>query len=124
ICDGTDFAGETCLSQGFQGGTLGCAVDCNAFDTTMCSDDPTCDEEDIGSAVGQHVASGSTVGEDHELDQLCANGGAVHRVMRLGAAADGSYRFDTVGSDYDTALAIYENCVSWEIACNDDVGNG
>lgn len=124
LCDGDDFDGETCLSQGHQGGELGCVADCSAFDTTQCSDDPSCDEDDIGSAVGQHVASGSTVGEDHDLDQMCANGGSVGRVLTWVAPADGTYRFDTVGSNYDTSLAIYENCVSWEIACNDDVAEG
>ncbi len=124
VCDGEDFDGETCLSQGFQGGPLACSADCTTIDTTMCSDDPSCDEEDLGSAVGQHVATGSTVDEDEDLEQMCANGGAVDHVLRWVAPADGTYRFDTVGSNYDTALAIYQNCVSWEIACNDDVGNG
>ncbi|MBC8071531.1 MAG: hypothetical protein IAG13_24600 [Deltaproteobacteria bacterium] len=124
VCDGDDFAGETCVSQGHQGGALGCTADCSAFDTTQCSDDPSCDEDDIGSVVGQHVASGSTVGEDHDLDQMCANGGSVGRVLTWVAPAAGSYRFDTVGSNYDTSLAIYENCTSWEIACNDDAADG
>lgn len=124
VCDGSDVADATCLSEGFQGGALGCAADCNAFDTSTCSNDPSCDEEDIGSALGQHLSIGTTVGEDNDLDQMCANGGSVDRVIRWVAPADGTYRFDTVGSNYDTALAIYENCVSWEIACNDDVGNG
>jgi hypothetical protein len=124
LCDGSDFDGETCLSQGLQGGTLGCSDDCSTIDTTMCSDDPPCDEEDLGSAVGQHVASGSTVGEDNDLDQMCANGGGADHIIRWVAPSDGSYRFDTVGSNYDTSLAIYTNCMSWEIACNDDAADG
>lgn len=37
VCDGTDLALEDCVSQGFNGGVLGCAVDCGAFDTSGCS---------------------------------------------------------------------------------------
>ena len=35
-CDGTDLAGQTCQSQGFQSGTLDCSQDCLAFDTSGC----------------------------------------------------------------------------------------
>jgi hypothetical protein len=37
VCDGTDLAGETCVSQGFGGGgTLACDASCDFFDTTSC----------------------------------------------------------------------------------------
>lgn len=36
-CDGDSLAGETCMSQGFTGGTLGCAIDCNDFDVGGCT---------------------------------------------------------------------------------------
>jgi hypothetical protein len=36
-CDGNNLAGETCMSQGFTGGTLGCAIDCNDFDVGGCT---------------------------------------------------------------------------------------
>lgn len=35
-CDGTDLNGSTCISQGFDEGTLTCRDDCNAFDTSAC----------------------------------------------------------------------------------------
>jgi len=38
ICDGVDLAGEDCIAQGFEGGVLGCADDCTAFDTSNCTD--------------------------------------------------------------------------------------
>lgn len=34
-CDGGDLAGQTCASVGFDGGTLGCSLDCT-FDTSAC----------------------------------------------------------------------------------------
>ncbi len=36
ICDGTDLAGQTCISQGFDGGNLACLGDCTGFDTSSC----------------------------------------------------------------------------------------
>jgi len=37
VCDGTDLAGETCVSQGFSGGgTLACNGSCTGFDTSGC----------------------------------------------------------------------------------------
>jgi hypothetical protein len=37
VCDTVALAGETCMSQGFDSGTLGCAPDCMAFDTSACN---------------------------------------------------------------------------------------
>lgn len=36
-CDGTDLRGETCVSRGFQDGTLACNQNCT-FDTSGCSE--------------------------------------------------------------------------------------
>jgi len=36
VCDGLDLAGEDCVSQGFDDGDLGCAADCQTFDTSAC----------------------------------------------------------------------------------------
>ncbi len=121
-CDGTDFGGETCLSQGFQGGELSCTADCATLVTDGCNDEPPCAEEDIGSAVGQGVASGNTAMDDDDLDQVCASGGGNDHIIRWVAPADGTYRFDTVDSGYDTSLALYTDCVTPEFACNDDLG--
>ncbi len=37
ICDGSDLGGETCVSQGFAGGTLSCNASCSALVTTSCT---------------------------------------------------------------------------------------
>ncbi len=47
-CDGTDLGGETCASQGFDGGTLSCNANCDGFVTTSCYDN-TCSETDNGN---------------------------------------------------------------------------
>lgn len=36
ICDSTNLGGETCITQGFDFGTLTCSRDCKSFDTSGC----------------------------------------------------------------------------------------
>jgi hypothetical protein len=99
---------------------LACAAGCAAYDTGGCIAD--CVEQDIGSATGAGVAAGSTVGEDNTLAPGCVAGGADH-VMSFTATGAGNYVFDTFGSGYDTALAIFGDCnPGSELACNDDTG--
>jgi hypothetical protein len=59
VCDGVDTGVETCVTQGFSGGVLGCAADCTALDPTTCSETcgngalesgEVCDGSDAGSA--------------------------------------------------------------------------
>jgi hypothetical protein len=38
ICEPGVLAGQTCGSQGFDGGVLGCLADCSGFDTSACTD--------------------------------------------------------------------------------------
>ncbi len=61
VCDGDDLGGETCQSQGFDGGTLACNENCNAFDTSSCYDcgngvqeeGEVCDGDDLGGETCQ-----------------------------------------------------------------------
>jgi cysteine-rich repeat protein len=46
-CDGADLGGQTCLTQGYAGGTLACTVAC-AFNTSAC-ELPTCGNGQIDS---------------------------------------------------------------------------
>jgi hypothetical protein len=39
-CDGLDLGGQTCASQGAGSGTLRCASNCLAFDTSLCTGPP------------------------------------------------------------------------------------
>jgi len=38
-CDGTDLAGQSCITQGFSGGNLACLSDCSGFDVSSCTSD-------------------------------------------------------------------------------------
>jgi hypothetical protein len=65
-CDGSELAGETCMSQGFTGGSLGCAVDCNDFDIGGCTN----------SNCGNGVIDMSELCDGPELNgQTCASVG-------------------------------------------------
>ena len=46
VCDGADLGGESCASQGYASGILGCANDCSGFDITNCYSPPACVDSD------------------------------------------------------------------------------
>lgn len=57
VCDGADLGGQTCVSQGFDGGVLSCNAGCSAFVTSGCFD---CREGRSRGRLNQ--ASGTTNG--------------------------------------------------------------
>jgi cysteine-rich repeat protein len=54
-CDGTDLAGQDCVTQGFDGGTLGCSAGCT-YDTNGCF---SCGD---GTANGTEECDGTDLG--------------------------------------------------------------
>ena len=109
-------AGESIviLVDGYNGDT-------GAWDLNINTNGGDCGEIDIMSMLGSPVASGSTAAEDNHFTQSCGGADAVEAVIVFVAPADGSYTFDTVGSDYDTVLSAYDVCTDGsELACNDD----
>lgn len=122
VCDGANLNGQTCVAQGFGGGgVLACAADCNSFNTAGCMGMLACQDADLGSALGNNVAAGTTVGEDNDLDATCGFGDPADRVFRWVAPAAGQYTFNTNGSMYDTVLALYSDCAT-QLQCDDDSG--
>ena len=61
-CDGTDFAGETCATQGFDSGTLSCAEDCGSFVTTGCVGDQDCGN---GIIEGNETCDGTNLDDEN-----------------------------------------------------------
>lgn len=59
-CDGSDLAGQTCQSQGYQTGTLACNPDCT-FDTSGCSN--PCKPAGATCAANSECCSGSCRGK-------------------------------------------------------------
>ncbi|MCA9707501.1 MAG: hypothetical protein KDK70_16735 [Myxococcales bacterium] len=118
-CDGSDLGGVTCERLVGEAGQLVCTPDCQGFDLLGCGD--ACADSDLGTAVGPAVAMGNTVGEDDDLLLGCAGDGGSDHVMSFVAATPGLHVFDTFGSSYDTALAIFASChPSSQLVCNDD----
>ena len=54
ICDSTDIGEETCLTQGFDEGELGCLPDCTGYDTSDCLT-AVCGD---GMSVGKELCDG------------------------------------------------------------------
>lgn len=86
-----------------------------------------CVNEDLGSAVGENVLSGSTAGDDADLVLTCVfgdekkGGVAPDYIVSWTAPAAGDYTFSLAGSDYDTGLGIIDgDCNGPELGCNDD----
>jgi hypothetical protein len=90
-------------------------------------DDPDC-AQDLGSATGQAVATGSFAGVFGNYLKESCNGtsggyGGPEAVLTWTAPTGGTYQFDTSGSTFDTVLAAFKgnpvtSCT--EPACNDD----
>ncbi len=73
VCDGTDLGGKTCSSQGFDGGTLGCKLDCSGFDTSSCFDN-TCLDTDGGIvSTTRGTVSGDLLGSPYSKTDSCLN---------------------------------------------------
>ena len=96
-------------------------------DTETTGGPLACVNEDLGSAVGASVLSGTTAGEDADLVNSCLGGGkkkggpAPDYIVSWTAPAAGDYTFSLVGSEYDTAIAIVDgDCNGPELGCNDD----
>jgi len=99
-CDGSDLGGESCLTRGFESGSLGCTAQCT-FDVSDCdSTGPVC-----GNAILE-------TGEECDRGQL---GGATCLSLyfmggQLGCSD--SCRYDT------------SNCISEVVVCGDGVADG
>jgi hypothetical protein len=79
----------------------------------------TCPEAS-SSALGAAVFAGTTVGAGNDLSPSCGGSAAPDRAFSWTAPSTGTFVFDTIGSDYDTLLALSSTCGSGEHACNDD----
>jgi hypothetical protein len=119
-CDGDDLLGETCATLGFDGGDLDCNDTSCAFEFSACEGtNLSCAETFVGNVVPQSV-EGSLVGEDEDYAQSCGFGGSVDHLVAFIAPNDGTFRFDAIGSDYDTVLSVHMDCDGAELGCNDD----
>ncbi len=92
-----------------------------------CSSRPfcarSCPRGDLGSELGSPVITGNTQGSSDDFGASCAAGAdSPDDPFSWTAPTDGCFEFNTVGSNYDTALTLQGSCMGPEISCDDDAG--
>ena len=84
VCDGTNLNGQTCASQGFSGGTLGCSSDCGSYETSGCYNN-TCSDTDGGDApLVQGTVSGSYQNVEYNNTDACFTGTMLTEYICMG----------------------------------------
>ncbi|MCA9662207.1 MAG: hypothetical protein KC486_27965 [Myxococcales bacterium] len=102
LCDGEDFGGETCISQGFPGGGL-----------LLCTD--ACSALDTGNCVADEVCGDGWIGENETCDNDNFGGDTC---VSLGFAGGGDLACD------DACAVVTEGCLD-EAVCGDNfIGEG
>lgn len=117
--------------------SIDCYLDCSngeacpdgmtCVGTTVCVWAPEppgggeCPDEDVGSVVPQ-MLMGDNTGLFDDVIQTCGGGGGEDSLFMFTAPDDGTYRFDTAGTGFDTTLSVLDMCGGNELACNDDIG--
>lgn len=96
-------------------------TDCADRDCRFACRDCSVDD-DLGSAVGMRVYSGTTVGGTNDSVPDCSSfSTAPEKILQWSAPAAGTYTFSLAGSSYDTMLYAMNSCeAAVELACNDD----
>jgi cysteine-rich repeat protein len=124
LCDGAELDGATCISMGFNGGSLGCSTDCLSYDssgcsTTLCGNNildngEVCDDghvDECGSCNSDCTAigTGSMCGDgelcpefevcDDGYMDACGSCNEVCSAMGTGSCGDGQWCPETEGCD-------------------------
>jgi hypothetical protein len=85
--------------------------------TAVSSECPVGELFGVPESVG-----GSTFGAENAFDSQCGGEEAPDRAYMFYPPVTGSYRIDTVGSNYDTMLHVFEGwCGGNLLGCNDDM---
>jgi cysteine-rich repeat protein len=124
-CDGTDLAGETCVSQGFTSGTLRCAANCQ-LDRGQCNaagcgdgvrqDPEACDRTDLGGATcGDLGRDGGT--------PTCTGTCALSDVTCCDHACPAADEARCTGEVLEACQPLASGCLVWT-AVQDCAGSG
>jgi hypothetical protein len=144
VCDATNLAGEDCVSQGLDGGTLACSGSCE-FDTSGCYEcgdgvenpGEECDGNDLGATceslghdTGRLACNGNcTYNEGGCVDWMCGNG-----MLEPGEDCDGMAFGGLDCTDFDPpgpggvwdsgALTCNGGCMIGQAnCCHDNIGD-
>jgi hypothetical protein len=82
--------------------------------------DVPCVSQDLASNLGAGVYSGTLSGEPSGI-AACVGSGPTLAVLWT-APFEGSFTFDTIGSNFDTVLSVSTSCAGESLGCNDDNG--
>lgn len=100
--DGYDLAGGNYVLRGHGTGDLSCA------------------NQDLGGNLGTAIVSGSLSVLPVGPDSVCGGTGPTLAATWV-APFDGNFQFDTIGSTFDTTLAVNASCTgASSLGCNDD----
>lgn len=77
-----------------------------------------CAAGEIAPALGTTL--GNTDTESNAVELSCGSQNASDRLLAWRAPATDYYVFDTLGSGFDTVLAIFDSCEGTELACNNN----
>ena len=97
----------------------------NNNDSGAVTSATVCIDEDLGSAVGQPVAKGTTSGDDYQAG-ICGKSTVGTDGADWGytwtAPATAGYTISTAGSSFNTVLVVLKgDCNGEVLACNDDL---
>mgnify|MGYP000944207417 CR=1 FL=1 len=106
-CDGTNLNGQTCISRGYDGGTLACTSGC-VFDTSGCTGSgPVCGDGEIQSP---EVCDGTNLGGEN-----CTSRG-----FSGGTLTCSNCMFNTIGCTMNTCDSMtnpsYRGCEFWAVS--------
>ena len=103
-CDGSDLAGASCASLGFDAGILSCAADCASYDVSSCTTDST-DPAVCGNGI---------IEADEQCDGTNLGGSSCVSLGYSGGnlSCNGSCRFDTAACTEDDGCGCPASFIS------------
>lgn len=109
-CEGTDLGGETCVSQGYAGGTLRCTSTC-VLDKSACEDD-VCGNGTIDAGEecdGANLGTGTCASEGFVSGELRCGPGCTYETSACSSCGNGTLN---AGEECDGANLGGATCVS------------
>jgi len=113
-CDGADLVSETCVTQGFDSGTLSCSSSCT-FVTSSCSNDD--DGGGGGGGGGRATAAPSVPTVDTYSDTVSAS-----TITLTGERGTNVTVYVTVNDEVSDSVITYPTSTTWKAVVSLDVG--
>ncbi|ACY19311.1 hypothetical protein [Haliangium ochraceum] len=80
----------------------------------------SCAEDELSEGVG--VFEFDTTAAGNEFSATCGGGDSPDQMLRWRAPVTDYYVFDTFASEYDTVLALFDECGGNELSCSNNIG--